>query len=153
MCEGIRRRRYRYLLTIIVSKDIIVYTRSMSFSLKVGLYIYVGSAFIKGGLYSRVRRHFKKFKKIHRHIDYLTAEPSVSIVGFYAIPWCRDKDCEQFLTSALLRKFKSVVGFGATDKRGDSFHLFYCGLSTIYCINELNELLYEELISFRWFNS
>ncbi|MEM1532949.1 MAG: DUF123 domain-containing protein, partial [Desulfurococcaceae archaeon] len=52
-----------YLLIIIVSKDIIVYTRSMSFSLKVGLYIYVGSAFIKGGLYSRVRRHFKKFKK------------------------------------------------------------------------------------------
>lgn len=141
-----------YLLIIRVSEDIIVYTKSKSFSLKAGLYIYVGSAFIKGGLYTRVRRHLKKSKKTHWHIDYLTAEPSVSIVGFYAIPWRGDKDCEQFLASALLRKFKSVVGFGATDKRRDSSHLFYCSLGTTHCINELNELLYGESISFRLFN-
>lgn len=144
-------RKGCYLLVIRVSKDTTIYTKGKSFSLKTGFYVYVGSAFSKGGLYSRVKRHFKKLKKMHWHIDYLTAEPNASIVGFYAIPWRGDEDCEQLLASILLRKFKSVAGFGATDKRRDLSHLFYCGLSAA-CINELSELLYEESINSKWFS-
>jgi len=44
-----------------------------------GLYAYVGSAKGPGGLKARVKRHFKKVKKIKWHIDYLIARPECFI--------------------------------------------------------------------------
>lgn len=38
--------------------------------IKIGYYLYIGSAFGPGGIKSRVSRHFKQ-KKPHWHIDYL----------------------------------------------------------------------------------
>lgn len=37
-----------------------------------GYYVYVGSAFGPGGVQARVARHFRKMKRRHWHIDYLS---------------------------------------------------------------------------------
>ena len=46
------------------------------FSLKEGLYVYVGSAFGTGGLRGRILRHLKKDKPKHWHFDFITTHPS-----------------------------------------------------------------------------
>ena len=50
-----------------------------------GFYVYVGSAFGPGGLYSRVSRHVRVAKKHHWHIDYL--RPYLAIDGVW---WTTD---------------------------------------------------------------
>jgi Uri superfamily endonuclease len=48
------------------------------FRFPAGRYIYTGSA--KRNLDARVRRHLVKHKKLYWHIDYLLADPDVSVV-------------------------------------------------------------------------
>jgi len=38
-----------------------------------GIYVYVGSACGSGGLAARIARHLRTCKRLHWHIDYLTA--------------------------------------------------------------------------------
>jgi endonuclease-3 len=81
-----------------------------------GYYFYVGSAFGKGGVKSRVERHLKKDKKLHWHIDYFLQK--AKIVKVYAK--YSKEECKIAKKLNILEKFK---GFGCSDCKCVS-HLF-----------------------------
>ncbi|MFO8110013.1 MAG: GIY-YIG nuclease family protein [Thermoplasmata archaeon] len=87
---------------------------------KKGHYAYVGSA--QKGLESRLRRHTKKNKKIHWHIDHL----SVHAWDFSAMAIHGPQEMECELASRLSPLGTEVRGFGCSDCRCSS-HLFYLG--------------------------
>jgi Uri superfamily endonuclease len=47
------------------------------FDLPEGVYLYVGSAHGAGGLRARVGRHLRAAKRLHWHVDYLTAHARI----------------------------------------------------------------------------
>ncbi len=109
-----------YVLVVYVYDPIPVMTKYGQKVISPGLYAYVGSAFGPGGLRARVSRHFRREKKIHWHIDWITANPRSQVVGAFLFP---GRAVESNLAAALSRHFASVPGFGASDSREDS-HLF-----------------------------
>jgi len=84
---------------------------------KRGFYIYVGSGM--NSLIRRVARHFRRFKRMRWHIDYLSVEAS-EIVAFL-IP---NKKVECELARDFARRFEPIEGFGCSDCNCLS-HLFY----------------------------
>lgn len=77
-----------------------------------GRYIYAGSAFGPGGLSSRIARHFKRYKKIHWHIDHLTCAYPPS----EALAFPHRTECE--LVSLLCERMQATLpikGFGSSD--------------------------------------
>ena len=85
-----------------------------------GWYIYVGNAQGSGGIRARIRRHFQDRKKIHWHIDLLTANS----LDMAALAVAGGHECE--LVGKLLDslKFKVAVrGFGNTDCQHCESHL------------------------------
>lgn len=93
---------------------------------KAGNYLYVGSA-MNGILFSRVLRHTKPKieKKLHWHIDYLTAlSPDViKITKIFLIP---AKDRFECTLAQILADYADAIvpRFGSSDCRCAS-HLFY----------------------------
>jgi Uri superfamily endonuclease len=83
-----------------------------------GYYAYVGSAM--NGLEGRVKRHLRKEKKRHWHIDYLLDKAVVRDV--ITCPAERKIECD--VARILERLYSPVPGFGASDCRCGS-HLFY----------------------------
>ena len=85
-----------------------------------GLYVYVGSA--QNGVETRLKRHFKKKKKLRWHIDYLLSSPKV--YPLYAVVFKLPKKYE-CLFSALLASlgYERIRGFGSSDCRCPS-HLY-----------------------------
>ena len=94
-----------------------------AFDFPAGYYLYLGSA--RNGLAGRVGRHLRRDKKLHWHIDYLTAATGVCQVW-----WCGDgreterRECEW--AQAALKRGATVKapGFGASDCRCPT-HLLY----------------------------
>ncbi len=90
------------------------------FDFPAGQYIYTGSAVRT--LEARIRRHMRKDKKLHWHIDYLLASPYADIIRVvrFAMPEC-----------AINRQTRGKVlipGFGAGDCRNQCVsHLKYIG--------------------------
>lgn len=86
-----------------------------------GYYVYVGSAM--NGLKARIKRHRRKQKKIHWHIDYVTPDP-MTVTRTFDIR--RDAPAlEQKLAEKMVSICETgILGFGATDSPADS-HLFY----------------------------
>jgi Uri superfamily endonuclease len=79
-----------------------------------GWYAYVGSAQGPGGVAARVRRHIRREKKLHWHIDYLLAQAEVKEV------WGRLSGKRlECLWAKLLRSSQAAAlpcsGFGASD--------------------------------------
>ena len=107
-----------YLIWIFLDsfKNIII--RKKTFSLKKGYYIYVGSA--KKGLTSRIKRHLRKKKKLHWHIDYLTKEAKK--IKAIPIRSCEPLECR--IAQRLSSLGKPISGFGSSDCKCNS-HLFY----------------------------
>ncbi len=88
--------------------------------LRPGWYLYAGSAQGSGGIRARVRRHFQGRKKMHWHIDLLTAN-SLDIA---ALVVAGGDECD--LVGKLLDspRFKvAIKGFGNTDCRNCESHL------------------------------
>ncbi len=82
-----------------------------------GCYAYVGSAM--GGFTPRLKRHRKKDKKPHWHIDYLLERANIS-----AIILCQtEKGVECAIAQALSQRLSSIPGFGSSDCSCQS-HLF-----------------------------
>ena len=85
-----------------------------------GHYIYLGSAL--NGLESRVRRHLRRDKKLHWHIDYLTA-----VAGVCQVWWVGDgvhREC-LWAQEVLERGATAIApGFGSSDCRCPT-HLLY----------------------------
>ena len=76
-----------------------------------GWYCYVGSA--QRGLLARLRRHARRRKARHWHIDNLTTVGRV--LGAWVVETGKDAECG--LAAALARQGDVVVGFGASDCR------------------------------------
>lgn len=90
-----------------------------------GFYYYVGSA--QKNLLSRIKRHYKKDKKLHWHIDYLTSRREAEIKNAYIIKNL-NKNYECKLTSELEKKFKlnfPIIGFGNSDCTRCKSHLLF----------------------------
>lgn len=85
-----------------------------------GRYAYVGSAKGPGGIRARVRRHLRRRKKAHWHVDHLTAAGSV--VEVLAHPDADECD----IVDRLLRDPGTtipVAGFGSSDCKRCTAHL------------------------------
>jgi len=95
------------------------------FDFPAGFYVYCGSAL--GGLAARLRRHVRKAKRLHWHIDYLLASPAARIVETRTYPSERRLEC--VLARAVLATPGARVaapGFGSSDCRaGCPAHLIY----------------------------
>jgi len=88
-----------------------------------GIYVYTGSAM--NGLAARLRRHCRRVKKTHWHIDYLLALPEARIKKIVVYPVAPRQECRQSQRIAALPGATVVVKrFGATDcKFGCASHL------------------------------
>ena len=90
-----------------------------------GTYVYTGSAM--NGLGARLRRHLRRNKKLHWHIDYLLASVQARIRKIIVYPPLPGQECRQNQKIAALPGAAIVIeGFGATDcRRGCTSHLVY----------------------------
>jgi Uri superfamily endonuclease len=83
-----------------------------------GYYAYVGSAL--NGLDQRIKRHLRKQKKIHWHIDYLLN--SSTIISVFYTEKNKRQECD--IAHMLEKNFPFIPGFGCSDCSCKS-HLFY----------------------------
>jgi Uri superfamily endonuclease len=90
------------------------------FSLKEGLYVYVGSAFGTGGLRGRILRHLRKDKPKHWHFDFITTHPSFEPLEVWLF---EEQKVECKVASLIGETAEPVNGFGSTDCSCPS-HLF-----------------------------
>jgi Uri superfamily endonuclease len=104
---------------------------------KKGFYAYVGSAL--SGLEQRIRRHLReagKNKKLHWHIDYFLASPSVEVKEVLLAETEERKECG-IAANMMEKGLDSIVNFGCTDCACKS-HLFF---ST--SLDRLRKLVYK----------
>lgn len=110
-----------YVLTIEAPAPIAIRIATLAPSvLAPGRYAYVGSARGPGGIRARVRRHLRADKKIHWHVDRLTAAAGVRDVAAYP----GADECA--MVAELLRRrgaYIPVPGFGSSDCRRCRSHL------------------------------
>lgn len=79
-----------------------------------GWYAYVGSARGSGGLRARVARHLRADKRLHWHVDALTA--CVPVREVWWVPSMQRLECEWARVLAALPGVEQPVpGFGASD--------------------------------------
>jgi len=90
-----------------------------------GYYLYTGRA--KSGIAARIRRHRRKKKRRHWHIDYLTAHPDAVFQAFRIYPLPAERECEIHKScSRLPGALLMIPGFGASDCRSRcGSHLLY----------------------------
>ena len=108
---------YVLLIEFTKSSDIPIGKRVIS-HFEVGYYAYVGSALI--GLENRIKRHLRREKKLHWHIDYLLKEANVRQVVYAET----DKKQECPIAKKLLKILKPIRGFGCSDCKCEA-HLYY----------------------------
>ncbi|MCK4475877.1 MAG: GIY-YIG nuclease family protein [Methanophagales archaeon] len=94
---------------------------------KKGFYAYVGSAL--SGLEQRIGRHLReadKSKKLHWHIDYFLASPSVEVKEVVFAETGERKECEiaANMDMHMEKGLNSIENFGCTDCSCKS-HLFF----------------------------
>ena len=117
-----------YVLIIKIPRRLSLFLKSIgSITVDPGIWVYIGSAMGHGStnLENRIRRHFRKEKKVHWHIDHLLA----SKVQLLAAIWAESqKPIECDIVQALEKQKEFTNGprkFGASDcVRGCFTHLF-----------------------------
>jgi len=110
-------RKGTYALLVELKKDEEIEVGKLGIlSFKKGYYTYIGSAM--GGLDGRIRRHLRKNKKKHWHIDYLLEKGEIIKVLFIE----EKKECG--IASLLKDEFYGIAGFGSSDCKCKT-HLFY----------------------------
>lgn len=99
------------------------------FQFPTGLYLYVGSALGKvTSIENRLRRHLRKDKKFHWHIDYFLGEPDTEITNAYYAKTNDKLECDLFQTlNKASDNFNILIeGFGSSDcKKKCGSHLLY----------------------------
>lgn len=108
-----------YILLLLLKRDCDVEIGALGrIHFSKGYYAYVGSAM--NGIEGRVRRHLRKEKNVHWHIDYFLRE--AKIVDVFIKSSKKKLECK--IAEGLSKDFEVVVGFGSSDCncRG---HLFY----------------------------
>lgn len=111
-----------YQLKIEIKENIILKVGALGVcSFEKGIYVYTGSAM--KNLSKRVARHKSKEKKLHWHIDYLLAHPSVKLVKAEIYPSDKKEEC-YFNQKLLKNGAKAVVPkFGSSDCKTCPSHL------------------------------
>lgn len=111
---------YVLLIHLLVHARITI-GRLGTFEFPAGFYLYVGRA--KKNIHSRVKRHRRKEKKFHWHIDYFLHHAEVADV--LLIPGDDECAIARFL-SARPECIIPAVGFGSSDCRCSAhfFHLY-----------------------------
>ena len=123
--EALNSEKGTYMLFIYLKNNINVIVSRKKFMLKKGYYIYVGSAFGNGGIKARVKRHLRKQKRIHWHIDHITGTEESEII---AIALATEQQVECIISSILssINDVTPIFGFGNTDcKDHCESHLFF----------------------------
>jgi len=96
-----------------------------------GFYIYVGSAFGVGGLQSRIKRQLQIPRKKHWHIDYLRSATHLKEAWFSYDE--QRRECEWATVFSQLADFyQPMKGFGSSDCKTCSSHLFYSNNAPIF---------------------
>jgi Uncharacterized conserved protein len=108
---------------------------------KKGVYVYVGSAL--NSLEGRIRRHLRKNKKMHWHVDYLLDNSSSRVIDvFFNVDGVKH-ECE--LAREISVSGDGVGGFGCSDCKCPA-HLFYFkneSLATLNCLEGFKKLKLE----------
>lgn len=104
-----------------------------SLGFKRGWYAYVGSAL--SGLEHRIGRHLRASKKVHWHIDYLLASPSVELKEVVVAETGERRECE--IATRMHMHLDAIPHFGCSDCICHS-HLFFASHFT-----ELEEEVYR----------
>ena len=117
-----------------------------NFLFEKGYYLYVGSAHGPGGIRARIKRHLKKGKTEHWHIDYLR---NVTSVAALLIKYSKKKNECIWASRLSSSSFLStpINGFGSSDCLCTS-HLFFG--EQVFNIDSLKSIIDEpaELIRF-----
>lgn len=103
-------------------------------NLPAGEFLYLGSAYGPGGLRARLRRHLRRSKTTHWHVDYLTTRGK--IIDLLVVPGGRECDLvDQALPAAGVSV--PIPGFGSSDCRHCPAHLLSVvasGRSVLACL-------------------
>lgn len=112
-----------YQLILEVSKFIRIHVGSLGIcSFPKGFYVYTGSA--KKNMDTRIKRHLKKHKKKHWHIDYLTSHPDIRITEV------KRSETDECVLNQQTDGQILIAHFGATDcHKACGSHLKYIGLN------------------------
>ncbi|WP_457567999.1 GIY-YIG nuclease family protein [Desulfurobacterium sp.] len=109
-----------YILVFSMEESVDMKTRGKSFFIPENVYAYVGSAFGAGGLNRRLLRHFKREKKRHWHLDYLSTSRFFVPLAVYCFI---GKRIECKLAKRFADSFPFIKRFGCSDCSCSS-HLF-----------------------------
>ncbi len=114
--------RGAYLLVIQVPRALEIVPGALGkLKLKPGFYVYIGSAM--RNLEARIRRHHRKDKKLHWHIDYLLSAVTADRLKSFPIRSAKRIECALVADIARLAA-GNVTGFGSSDCACPS-HLYY----------------------------
>ncbi|MCB2061427.1 MAG: DUF123 domain-containing protein [Novosphingobium sp.] len=109
-----------YVLAMHLREPLEILHRGRSHLLEAGSYAYAGSAYGPGGIRARLRRHFRREKKLHWHVDRLT----VAAEDIRAIALEGGSECE--IVEQLMRSpgfAFPLDGFGSSDCNSCRSHL------------------------------
>jgi Uri superfamily endonuclease len=101
-----------YVLLFKLDLALEVTLRTRRVVLEPGTYGYCGSAMGPGGLDARIKRHLRRDKKVHWHVDQVTTQVPVSRAGTTS----RLSECD--LVKRVLQSSASTIpvpGFGSSD--------------------------------------
>ncbi|MBU0560889.1 MAG: GIY-YIG nuclease family protein [Bacteroidetes bacterium] len=122
-----------YILELFARDDFkIGIKKFIDLSFPKGYYYYVGSA--QKNLSHRLKRHAKKTKIIHWHIDHLTSHSGIILKNIFIIPNA-PKEIECKLANSFEANFNTNIiahGFGNGDTRETKTHLFFKSKSIPY---------------------
>ena len=122
----------------------IIHPKFINYYFQKGYYYYVGSA--QKNLIQRLKRHSKKDKKKHWHIDYLTTHNNIRILRIFLIPHLKKKS-ECILVGKLIKNTELnivVENFGNSDCNNCRSHLLYSKTKMDY--NQLLALYHSTVL-------
>lgn len=122
--EGLSSAPGAYVLVIAPAEPLLFARKGMPAAPLSGWLVYAGSAKGGGGIGARLRRHLRKDKKVHWHVDELTN--AAARMAALAIPG--GSECEivdRLLASGLFET--ALKGFGSSDCRVCKAHLLKFG--------------------------
>ena len=113
-----------YALVLLLARSRMIKIGKLgSFIFPSGHYAYIGSAFGSGGLYARIKRHMRKEKRFHWHIDYLRQHAVIEEIWI-----CREKTKSEHAWARFLENHIGtelpIHGFGCSDCTCTT-HLFH----------------------------
>lgn len=120
MPGGVSYGKGAYALAILLSAPVPFARRGVVHRLEPGWYVYAGSAYGPGGIAGRLRRHLRREKALHWHVDQLTTVAQ----AIHALAIEGGSECAIVARLGGLAGFlHPVAGFGGSDCRACPSHL------------------------------